>query len=57
MKNLQTQLESVLAEVQAYNEKPNKSISKRIRTKLGSIKKDITGIRATLVKADADGYK
>jgi len=57
MEALPTQRESVLAEVQAYNEKPNKSISKRIRTKLGSIKKDITGIRATLVKADADGYK
>ena len=56
MEALQTQLESILAEVTAYNDKPNKSISKRIRTGLGSLKKDITGIRSDLVKADAKGY-
>ena len=56
MKDLQAQLESVLAEVVAYNTKPNKSISGRIRKQLGELKKNVTGIRADLVKADAAGY-
>lgn len=56
MDELQKQLESALAEVIAYNDKPNKSISKRVRTKLGGLKKNITGIRAELVAKDKKGY-
>ena len=56
MKNLESELESVLAEVQAYNNKPNKSISKRIRTQLGALKLRVTGIRSDLVERDKKGY-
>ena len=57
MKNLEKELESVLAEVVAYNDAPNKSISKRIRVQLGAIKKRVTDIRRELVVADHNGYK
>lgn len=53
---LETQLEELLAEVVAYNNKPNKSISKRIRTKLGAIKKNTASIRAELISLDKAGY-
>lgn len=56
MKELESQLQSVLNEVQQYNEKPNKALSKRIRVKLGSLKKDVTGYRTQLVEADKVGY-
>jgi len=56
MNELQTQLESLLAEVTQYNTKPNKSLSGRIRAKLGTIKKDVTGYRSDLVAADKKGY-
>jgi len=56
MKDLEKQLETVLAEVVAYNTKPTKACSGRIRKQLGEIKKAVTGIRADLVKADAAGY-
>ena len=56
MKNLENELESVLAEVKAYNNKPNKSISKRIRTQLGALKLRVTGIRSDLVERDKKGY-
>jgi len=57
MKNLEKELESVLAEVVAYNDAPNKSISKRIRVQLGAIKKRVADIRRELVIADHNGYK
>ncbi len=57
MKNLENELESVLAEVQAYNLKPNKSISGRVRKQLGELKKRVTEIRKDLVIADHNGYK
>ena len=53
---LQEQLVSLLAEVTAYNTKPNKSISKRIRTGLGSIKKQTASLRQELVALDKAGY-
>jgi ElaB/YqjD/DUF883 family membrane-anchored ribosome-binding protein len=56
MKELEADLESVLAEVKQYNEKPIKAVSGRIRTKLGKLKKEITGIRSHLVEADKAGY-
>ncbi len=57
MKNLEVTLSEILAEVIAYNEKPTKACSKRVRTKLGSLKNEITGIRSKLVEADKQGYK
>ena len=57
MNELQSQLESVLAEVVAYNDKPTKACSGRIRKQLGELKKNVTGVRKTLVEADAKGYK
>ncbi len=56
MEELQTQLESLLAEVVAYNDTPKKAVSKRIRLKLGSLKNDTASIRAKLVEADKAGY-
>lgn len=56
MNNVQTQLEILLAEVEQYNNKPNKALSARIRAKLGQLKKDVTGIRANLVELDKAGY-
>lgn len=53
---LETQLESILAEVKAYNAKPTKATSKRIRTGLGSIKKQTASIRQELVALDKAGY-
>jgi len=56
MEELQSQLETLLAEIQAYNTKPTKTLSKRIRLQLGLLKKQVTGIRADLVEADKKGY-
>ena len=53
---LEKELQALLAEVVAYNDRPNKSISKRIRTGLGSIKKQTAHIRAELVSLDKAGY-
>ena len=53
---LQSQLESLLTEVVAYNEKPTKASSKRIRTGLGSIKKQTASLRQELVSLDKSGY-
>jgi len=57
MKNLESELTQLLADVTLYNVKPNKSLSGRIRKQLGSVKKDVTGLRSDLVKADHNGYK
>ena len=56
MKLLQEELVELLTEVNTYNEKPNKSLSGRIRAKLGKIKKDVTPLRSLLVEADKAGY-
>lgn len=53
---LQTQLETLLAEVTNYNQKPTKASSKRIRTGLGAIKKNTAHLRAELVALDKSGY-
>jgi len=39
-------------QIAAYNEKPTKAESGRIRKTLGEIKKQVTGVRAALVAAD-----
>ena len=56
MKELEEQLTHLLAEVESYNNKPNKSKSKRIRTGLGALKKQVTGLRSSLIAADNAGY-
>ena len=53
---LQQELQTLVAEVTAYNEKPTKASSKRIRTGLGSIKKQTAHIRSELVALDSVGY-
>jgi predicted lipoprotein len=45
-------LEAALSQINKYEEKPTKAESARIRATLGSIKKDVTGVRAALVAAD-----
>jgi len=57
MNELETQLETLLAEVKIYSAKPTKTSSGKIRKQLGEIKKKITPIRAELVAADKVGYK
>jgi len=56
MKKLEQDIQKVYADVCQYNEKPNKSLSGRIRKQLGEIKKDVTDIRKHLVESDARGY-
>jgi len=56
LQKLEKDLEPLLKEVVAYNVKPNKSISARVRKGLGSLKKETTNIRAKLVAADKAGY-
>ena len=57
MKALEETLAQLLADVSQYNINPNKALSGRIRKQLGSVKKDVTGLRSDLVKADHNGYK
>jgi len=56
MNELQKQVESLLEEIRDYNTKPTKANSKRVRTKLGGLKKNVTSIRAELVAKDTKGY-
>ena len=56
MKTLEVELQKLYADVCQYNEKPNKSLSGRIRQQLGKLKKDVTPIRSLLVSADKSGY-
>ena len=53
---LQQELQTLVAEVTAYNKKPTKAASKRIRTGLGSIKKQTASLRQELVALDKAGY-
>jgi len=57
IQKLQDDLTQLLQDVCTYQEKPNKSISGRIRKQLGDLKKEVTPLRATLVARDRDGYK
>ena len=56
IKELQTELVQLLTDVNTYQEKPNKSLSARIRKQLGELKKKVTPLRATLVELDKAGY-
>ena len=56
MEDLQLQLTALLADVEKYNDTPDKSCSKRIRMALGLLKKQTTNIRKDLVDRDKAGY-
>ena len=56
LETLEKELQELLDEVSNYNTKPNKSISARVRAKLGKLKKDVTPLRSLLVEADKLGY-
>ena len=49
---IKAQLEGALASITAYEAKPTKAESGRIRKALGEVKKQVTGVRAALVAAD-----
>ena len=49
---IKTDLQSALAQIEAYESKPTKAESGRIRKTLGEVKKQVTGVRAALVAAD-----
>jgi|SaaInl8_200m_RNA_FD_contig_81_127101_length_10369_multi_3_in_0_out_0_9 hypothetical protein len=55
MEDLQTQLEVLLGMVENHNDTStsyNKAQSKRIRTALGRLKKEVTDLRAGLIAQD-----
>lgn len=52
LNDIETLLRNALIGIEAYNAKPTKAESARIRAVLGRIKKDVTGVRAALVAAD-----
>jgi hypothetical protein len=56
IKKLEEDLDKLLTEVKAYNTKPKKAISKRIRLGLGELKKDTATLRAKLIELDKQGY-
>jgi len=56
IKKLQADLIQLLTDVNIYDEKATKTKSKAIRTQLGSLKLEITGIRKELVDLDKAGY-
>ena len=56
IKKLQADLIQLLTDVNTYDEKPNKSLSGRVRKQLGELKKEVTAIRAELVELDKKGY-
>jgi hypothetical protein len=56
MNELEKKLRDILEEVEAYNTKPSKACSGRIRKQLGELKKDVTPLRAALVALDKAGY-
>jgi glutamate 5-kinase len=56
IKKLQADLIQLLTDVNIYDEKPTKTKSAAIRKQLGELKKEVTGIRAELVKLDHKGY-
>ena len=52
LNTIKTELETALAAINAYEAKPTKAESGRIRKSLGEVKKQVTGVRAALVAAD-----
>jgi len=49
---IKTDLEIALTQIEAYENKPTKAESGRIRKTLGSVKNQVTSVRAALVAAD-----
>ena len=56
MNDWKQQIKDLASEVEAYEAKPTKTSSKRIRLMLGQLKKDVASIRQALVDADKVGY-
>lgn len=56
MNELSEELQSLLTSVTDYESNPTKAESKRIRIKLGELKKKITELRAELIMLDKAGY-
>jgi hypothetical protein len=52
LNKIEDKLTIALEEIKAYNEKPTKASSKRIRLMLGDIKNSVVATRAELVAAD-----
>lgn len=52
LNTIKAQLVDVLERIEAYEAKPTKAESGRIRVALGEIKKNVTPTRAALVEAD-----
>ena len=52
LNNIKEQLTTALSQIEAYETKPTKAESGRIRKTLGEVKKQVTGVRAALVAAD-----
>jgi len=50
--DIKADLQLALEQIGAYEEKPTKAQSARIRKTLGEIKKAVTGVRAALVAQD-----
>jgi hypothetical protein len=48
--------EALYKEIAAYEAKPTKAASKRIRMALGALKKNTSTLRKELVDADKKGY-
>lgn len=52
LNTIKQELTTALSQIEAYETKPTKAESGRIRKTLGSIKNQVTGVRAALVAAD-----
>jgi len=56
IKKLQADLTQLLTDVNTFDEKQTKTLSRKIRMQLGDLKLEITGIRKELVDLDKAGY-
>ena len=56
IKKLQADLIQLLTDVNTFDEKQTKTLSRKIRMQLGDLKLEITGIRKELVDLDKAGY-
>lgn len=56
LKNIKDLLITTLSQIEAFEAKPTKAESGRIRIALGEVKKQVTGVRSALVAADKAGY-
>ena len=56
IKKLQADLIQLLTDVNTFDEKQTKTLSRKLRLQLGDLKLEITGIRKELVDLDKAGY-